>query len=115
MRCPVDRRVSFALKFCHGNPKQSVSDTIVRIRHRSLETTMSNSGSTRILGPKALEMIMRDVLGGMEELVLMKGYQPGSDVVEIIAIEPPAEAKTDRNGANSRVVNFAHARRRRAS
>lgn len=76
---------------------------------------MSNSGPTRILGPKALEMIMRDVLGGMEELALMKGYEPGADIVEIIAVEPSADAQTDPIRASDRVVDFAHARRRRAS
>ena len=42
----------------------------------------------RSLGPKALEMVMRDVLDGMEELALLKAFQPGAEVVEIIAIEP---------------------------
>lgn len=41
------------------------------------------------LGPKALEMVMRDVLGGMEELAALKGYESLSDVFEVISIEPP--------------------------
>lgn len=65
----------------------------------------------RILGPKALEMIMRDVLGGMEELASMKGYQPGADVIEIVAIEPAAQP-TARSDAPSRVVDFNRFRNR---
>lgn len=75
---------------------------------------MSDSGSSRVLGPKALEMIMRDVLGGMEELALMKGYQPGADVVEILAIEPATESEVGGNDAGSRIVDFERFRRRKA-
>lgn len=41
------------------------------------------------LGPKALEMVMRDVLGGMEELAALKGYESLSDVFEVISIDSP--------------------------
>lgn len=75
---------------------------------------MSDSGSTRVLGPKALEMIMRDVLGGMEELALMKGYQPGADIVEIIAIEPAVKGAASSVGEETRVVAFDRHRRRKA-
>ena len=47
-----------------------------------------------VFGPKALEMIMRDVLGGLEEFAHMKGFEPRPDVMEIIAIEPPARDET---------------------
>ncbi len=57
---------------------------------------------------------MRDVLGGMEELALMKGYQPGADVVEIIAIEPANKASHPPADGESRVVSFASCRRRKA-
>lgn len=74
---------------------------------------MSDSGSTRVLGPKALEMIMRDVLGGMEDLAAMKAYQPGTDLVEIIAIEPADPASTPDSDRKPRVVDFNHYRRGR--
>lgn len=75
---------------------------------------MSNSGSTRVLGPKALEMIMRDVLGGMEELSLMKGYQPASDIVEIIAVEPGDSSDPAGSTKRPRVVDLQRYRRRKA-
>ena len=75
---------------------------------------MSDSGSTRVLGPKALEMIMRDVLGGMEELALMKGYQPASDIVEIIAVESGVETGAEGTAKPPRVVDFQRYRRRKA-
>jgi len=43
------------------------------------------------LGPKAMEMVMRDVLGGMEELALIKGYDSSSNVFEILAISPVSD------------------------
>ncbi len=73
---------------------------------------MSKSRTPRVVGPKALEMIMRDVLGGMEELALMKGYQPGADVVEIIAIEPAAKSGRPAADGESRVVAFTSRRRK---
>lgn len=43
-------------------------------------------------GNKALEMIMRDVIDGMEDIANMAGYspQPGScfEILEIVAEEP---------------------------
>lgn len=46
-------------------------------------------------GSKALEMIMRDVIDGMEDLATMAGYapQPGScfEILEITPEEKPAE------------------------
>jgi len=44
-----------------------------------------------ILGPKALEMVMRDVLGGMEEFAIMKSYEASGEEFKIIAIRPQAE------------------------
>ncbi len=73
---------------------------------------MSESRTPRVLGPKALEMIMRDVLGGMEELALMKGYQPGADAVEIIAIEPATKSSRPPAHGESRVVAFTSRRRK---
>jgi hypothetical protein len=48
------------------------------------------------LGPRALEMVMRDVLGGMEELASMKGYEHMSGVYEIISIDPPSDQTHER-------------------
>lgn len=72
---------------------------------------MSDSGSPRVLGPKALEMIMRDVLGGMEDLAIMKAYQPGTDLVEIVAIEPAQQPQ--RADQRVQVLDFEHFRSRR--
>jgi len=68
----------------------------------------------RTLGTKALEAVMRDVLDGMEELALLKAFQPGAEVVEIIAIEPPTRPESEALPAPrvSRVVPFARCRRR---
>ncbi|MCK4951489.1 MAG: hypothetical protein KAS48_06700 [Gammaproteobacteria bacterium] len=46
---------------------------------------------TLALGPKALEMVMRDVLGGMEELTLMKNYETSGGIFEVISIDPTEE------------------------
>ena len=55
---------------------------------------LGNSKHTH--GDKALEMIMRDVIDGMEEIANMAGYspQPGScfEILEIVADEPEQHA-----------------------
>ena len=48
---------------------------------------------TLALGPKALEMVMRDVLGGMEELTLMKNHETAGSVFQVISIDPLEEEK----------------------
>jgi hypothetical protein len=40
------------------------------------------------ISDKALEMIIRDVMGGMEELANLKGYEAPLDCMEILSIEP---------------------------
>ena len=75
------------------------------------------------LGPKALEMVMRDVLGGMEELATMKGYESMSEVFEIISIDPPydqehnavpAQAKADEaNSPRADVISLDAFRNRK--
>lgn len=45
------------------------------------------------LGPRALEMVMRDVLGGMEELTLMKNHETTGGVFQVISIDPSEEEK----------------------
>lgn len=42
-----------------------------------------------------MEMVMRDVLGGMEELAIMKSMESPSNVFEILAI-PPRNMKKSR-------------------
>ncbi len=42
------------------------------------------------LGQKALEMVMRDVLGGMEEFSIRKAYEASGQEYKIIAIKPCA-------------------------
>ena len=71
----------------------------------------------RSVGPKALEMVMRDALDGMEELALLKAFHPGAEVVEIIAIEPPSrpEPATRRTPAVTQVAPAPRARQRDAS
>ena len=53
--------------------------------------------SEQKLGPKALEMVMRDVLGGMEELAVMKSYESMGGVFEVVSIEPDHEYKAKRD------------------
>lgn len=40
------------------------------------------------LSPKAMEMVMRDVLRGMEDLVTMKSFESINNVFEIVSISP---------------------------
>ena len=58
----------------------------------------SISGHT--LGPKALELVMRDVLGGMEELAVMKHYETSGDVFEVISIDPSEAVKKSQTEMN---------------
>jgi len=44
--------------------------------------------ASQALGPKAMEMVMRDVLGGMEELMVMKSLESHGNVFEILEITP---------------------------
>jgi hypothetical protein len=43
--------------------------------------------SKQVLGPKALEMVMRDVLGGMEDIAIMKSYETDANIFKIEAID----------------------------
>lgn len=57
---------------------------------------MSKKNSVRpVLGPKAMEMVMRDVLGGMQDLAVMKSFESISNVFEIISITPPDSSAGD--------------------
>ena len=44
------------------------------------------------LGPKAMEMVMRDVLSGMEDLASMKSFESINNVFEIVSITPLEKA-----------------------
>ena len=46
------------------------------------------------MGPKALEMVMRDVLCGMEDLALRKCLECHTDVFEIIPVADTDRAAT---------------------
>ena len=48
-----------------------------------------------ILGPKALEMVMRDVLGGMEELSVMRACEANGEEYKVIAIKPQGQGFED--------------------
>ena len=39
------------------------------------------------MGPRALEMVMRDVLGGMEDIALLKCLESHTDVFQVIPID----------------------------
>ncbi len=52
---------------------------------------MSKKTLNRSLGPKALEMVMRDVLGGLEEFSIMKSYESSGEEYKIITIQPYAQ------------------------
>lgn len=38
------------------------------------------------MGPRALEMVMRDVLGGMQDIALLKCLESHSDVFQVVSI-----------------------------
>jgi len=38
------------------------------------------------MGPRALEMVMRDVLGGMEDVALLKCLESHADVFQVVSI-----------------------------
>lgn len=49
---------------------------------------------TPALGRKAMEMVMRDVLDGMEDMATMKSFETADNVFEIIAITPERDEPT---------------------
>ena len=48
--------------------------------------------ASSVLGPKAMEMVMRDVLSGMEDLATMKSFESINNVFEIVSITPVEKA-----------------------
>lgn len=50
----------------------------------------------RVVGPKALEMIMRDVLSGLEDIAIVQGFEFDGLDMNVIGIEPvPREPQCD--------------------
>ncbi len=61
------------------------------------------------ISDKALEMIIRDVMGGMEELANFEGYEAPLSGLEILAIEPfdpQAETRSETPLRNAVVLPF---------
>lgn len=54
--------------------------------------TSDNKGS---MGPKALEMVMRDVLGGMEEFAIMKAYESSGTEFKVVTIQPSSRVASN--------------------
>ena len=78
---------------------------------------MSKKDHTRrTLGPKAMEMVMRDVLDGMEDMAIMKSYESCRDVFEIVEITPPEtkSAPEPLNGNKAEIIPFEQKRQRSA-
>ncbi len=51
------------------------------------------------MGPRALEMVMRDVLGGMEDIALLKCLESQSDVFQVVSLDQ--DEKQDQPRADS--------------
>lgn len=63
--------------------------------------------SGTVNGDKALELIMRDVLGALSELATEVAHNPYASCMQILAIEPaPCEAAPARRPPETRVVPF---------
>ncbi len=60
----------------------------------------------KVLGDKALELVMRDVLCGMEDLATRLGYDVTPYRIEILSIDP-APVVTDNPAANNSAVVLA--------
>ena len=61
----------------------------------------------KVLGDKALELVMRDVLYGMEDLAARFGYDVSPYRVEILAIEQPAPTDAGTDAAPAQACNLA--------
>jgi hypothetical protein len=58
----------------------------------------------KVLGDKALELVMRDVLCGMEDLATRLGYDVTPYRVEILSVEPAAPAARAEHPVTTAVV-----------
>jgi len=63
---------------------------------------------TPALGRKAMEMVMRDVLDGMEDLATIKSFETADNVFEILAITPEHKDGTEDlpTGKNAEILQF---------
>ena len=57
--------------------------------------------SNRIISDRALEMVMRDVLDGMEEATLESAFNRKSSDLKILSITPLSHEKKEEVGLNS--------------
>ncbi len=51
-----------------------------------------NAADERVLGSKALEVVMRDVLCGLEDLACVAGYQADPRSFSVLSIERPGQS-----------------------
>jgi len=58
------------------------------------------------ISDKALELIVRDVLGGMEELANYQGLRSSTDCLEVIAVETADREMEDTPDASATVLAF---------
>lgn len=58
------------------------------------------------ISDKALELIIRDVMGGMEELATLEGYHCPPECLEILAIEPAGTAPENPSREKAVVLPF---------
>lgn len=64
----------------------------------------------KVLGDKALELVMRDVLCGMEDLASRLGYDVTPYRVEILSVEPSARTtRAERPASTAVVIEFPRA------
>ena len=66
---------------------------------------MSNSNGNRTLGRKALEMVMRDVLEGLEDFAIMKSYE-SDDILQIVPLDTPLDHENPPATRTADVIPF---------
>ena len=66
----------------------------------------NQSVDKKVLGGKALELVMRDVLCGMEDLATRLGYDVTPYRVEILSVDPPSVSAPTTTGV---VIAFPQA------
>ena len=68
------------------------------------------------MGPRALEMVMRDVLGGMEDIALLKCLESHSDVFQVVSIDSdqkdnPLQQPTSTTLSNAQLIELSRYRK----
>lgn len=76
---------------------------------------MRDDSKKPVLGSKAQEMLMQDILENARELACMLGYQSSTCGFEIIAIEKPDVPVVDPAAPPSNVVCYHTEKQRRES